>query len=209
MSKVYRALEFEQECWMRDCIKLNTEFRKKGKSEFEKDFYKLKNNSVFGKTMENLRNRTDIKLVPPMEERKIRKLVASPLFAGKKEMAHGLMAVHKHKSRLRLNKPVYTGMSILENSKVVCELLYTDTDSLLLEIEMEDVYEDMAKNADLYDTSDYPKNHPLHSEKNMKVLGKMKDGMKGQPLAEVVCLRPKMYSFPRADDVVRKQKEEG
>ena len=105
------------------------------------------------------------------------------------------------KSKLLLNKPVYTGMTILDNSKILmydffynelkkqyggkCELLYTDTDSLLLEIETEDFYKDMEEKKDLYDTSDYPKEHPLHSNTNKKVLGKMKDECAGTPIAEV------------------------
>ena len=72
------------------------------------------------------------------------------------------------------------------------------TDSLLLEIQTEDVYQDMAKHADLYDTSDYPKDHPLHSMVNKKVLGKMKDECAGRPIAEYVGLRPKMYSILEA-----------
>ena len=171
--------------------------------------------------MENLRNRTDIKLIRPDEERKIRKLVASPLFSGQKVLAGGLAAIHMHQSHLTLNNPVYTGMTILENSKILmydfyynflkkeygdrCELIYTDTDSLLLEIETKDVYADIGQHANLYDTSDYPPSHPLHSVKNKKVLGKMKDEMAGEPIAEVVCLRPKMYSILRADDVVLKK----
>ena len=75
-----------------------------------------------------------------------------------------------------------------------------ETDSLLLDIETEDVYADKARHANFYDTSDYPPSHPLHSVKNKKVLGKMKDDMEGEPIAEVVCLRPKMYSILRADD---------
>ena len=81
LKRVHRALEFEQECWMEPYIRMNTEFRKKASSDFEKNFYKLMNNSVFGKTMENLRNRVDIKIVRSNEEDKIRKLVASPLYS--------------------------------------------------------------------------------------------------------------------------------
>ena len=107
-------------------------------------------------------------------------------------------------------------MTILENSKILmydffynhlkkqygskCELLYTDTDSLLLEIETEDVYEDIKKNISHYDTSDYPKEHPLYSNVNKKVLGKMKDECAGTPIAECVYLRPKMYSILKADE---------
>lgn len=197
---------------------MNTEYRKKGKSDFEKDFYKLMNNSVFGKTMKNLRKRTDIKLVRPHEDRKMKKLKASPLFARKKEMTSGLAAIHMHKSLVKLDKPVYT---ILEGSKILmydfyynfmkkeygprCDLLYTDTDSLLFEVETEDFYKDMMKNSHLYDTSDYPADHPAFSKENKNVLRKMKDEMNGQPLAEVVCLKPKTYSMLRADDFARKK----
>ena len=71
--------------------------------------------------------------------------------------------------------------------------MYTDTDSLLLEIETDDVYKDIETNKNLYDTSDYPKEHPLYSNSNKKVLGKMKDECAGTPIEECVCLRPKMY----------------
>ena len=114
------------------------------------------------------------------------------------------------KSRLLFNKPVYTGMTILDNSKILmydffynhlkkqygksCDLLYTDTDSLLLEIKTDDVYKDIKSNEYHYDTSGYPKYHPLHSTVNKKVLGKMKDECAGTPITKVVCLRSKMYS---------------
>jgi len=78
--------------------------------------------------------------------------------------------------------------------------LYTDTDSLLLEIKTDDVYKDIETNKNLYDTSDYPKEHPLHSNTNKNVLGKMKDECAGAPIAECVCLRPKMYSVLKADE---------
>ena len=85
------------------------------------------------------------------------------------------------------------------------QLLYTDTDSLVLEIETEDVYADMKQNTDQYDTSNYPKDHPLHSIKNKKVLGKTKDECAGAPIAEFVCLRPKMYSVLTADENERRK----
>ena len=76
-----------------------------------------------------------------------------------------------------------------------CQLLCTDTDSLLLELETEDVCKDMAQTQDLYDTSDYPQDHPLYSSANKKVLGKLKDECAGRAIAEYVGLRPKMYSI--------------
>ena len=199
---------------MEPYIRMNTELRKKATSDFEKDLYKLMNNSVFGKTMENLRKRVGVKLVHANEEDKLRRLIASPAFVRANIFDDDLAAVQMHKSRLVLNRPIYVGMSILDLSKTLmydfyynrlqrqygerCQLLYTDTDSLLLEIETEDVYEDMAKHQDLYDTSDFPKGHPLHSTENKKVLGKMKDECAGRSIAEYVGLRPKMYSILEA-----------
>ena len=216
LKRVKRVLEFEQESWMEPYIRMNTEFRKKAKNSFEKDFYKLMNNSVFGKTMENLRNRVDIRIVRSNETKKMRKLIASPLYTRHAIFTKDLVGIDMRKSKLLLNKPVYVGMTILDNSKILmydffynelkrqygekCELLYTDTDSLLLEVETEDFYKDMEEKKYLYDTSDYPKEHPLHSNMNKKVLGKMKDECAGTPIAEAVCLRPKMYSILRADE---------
>ena len=121
-----------------------------------------------------------------------------------------MAGIHMHETKLVLNKPVYTGMTILENSKILmygyfynhlkarcgqkCELIYADTDSLLLNIQKEDVYRDMKEDLWLYDTRNYPKDHPLYYARNKKVLGKMKDDCGGEPIDEVVAVRPKMYS---------------
>ena len=161
LKRVHRVLEFEQECWMEPYIRMNTEFRKKSKSDFEKNFYKLMNNSVFGKTMENVRKHVQIELARSDETEKIRKLVASPLYSRHVIFSNDLVGIDMHKSQLQLDKPVYTGMTILDNSKILmydffynelkrqygpkCELLYTDTDSLLLEIETDDVSKDIEK----------------------------------------------------------------
>jgi len=222
LKRVHRVLEFEQERWMKPYIRMNTEFRKKAKSDFEKNFYKLMNNSVFGKTMENLCNRVDIRIVRSNETDKIRKLIASPLYSRHVLFSNDMAGIDMRKSKLLLNKPVYTGITILDNSKILlydffynelkkkygskCELLYTDTDSLLILIETEYVYEDMKNNTDLYDTSDYPKEHPLHSNTNKKVLGKMKDECAGTPITEYVGLRPKMYSILKADEKISKKR---
>ncbi|KAK3801763.1 hypothetical protein RRG08_043778 [Elysia crispata] len=215
LKKVHRALRFEQSPWMEPYIRMNTELRKQATSAFEKDLYKLMNNSVFGKTMENLRKRVDVKLVRAHEEDKLRRLLASPSFARANIFDDDLAAIEVHKSRLVLNRPVYVGMSILDLSKTLmydfyygqlknqygdrCQLLYTDTDSLLLEIQTKDVYRDMGKHAELYDTSDYPREHTLHSVENKKVLGKMTDECAGRPIAEYIGLRPKMYSILEAN----------
>ena len=172
LAKVHRAVRFDQSPWMEPYIRMNTEIRKKAASDFEKDLDRLMNNSVFGKTMENLRKRVDVKLVRSHEEDKLRRLIASPAVARANIFDKDLAAIQVHKSLLVLNRLVYVGMSILDLSKHLmydfyynqlkvqygesCQLLYTDTDSLLLEIETEDVYKEMAQNQGLYDTFDYP-----------------------------------------------------
>ena len=213
LTKVHRALRFDQSPWMGPYIRMNTELRKDATSDFEKDLYELMNNSVFGKTMENLRKQVDVKLVRSHED-KLRRLIASPAFARANIFDDDLAAIQVHKSNQVLNRPVYVGMSILDLSKHLmddfyynqlktqygesCQLLYTDTDSLLLEIETEDVYKDVALNQTLYDTSYYPQDHPLYSSANKKVLGKLKDECAGRAIAEYVGLRPQMYSILEA-----------
>ena len=215
LKKVHRVIEFNQEPWMEPYIRMNTEFRKQANSDFETDFYKLMNNSVFGKTMENLRNRMDVKIVRAGENGNIRKLVSSPSFDRFTIFGNDMAGIHMRKTKLVLNKPVYTSMTILENSKIFmyefyynylearygpnCELIYTDTDSLLLNIQTEDAYKDMKEHSWLYDTSNYPKDNPLYDDRNIKVLGKMKDECGGLAIEEVVAVRSKMYSIKKSD----------
>ena len=106
-------------------------------------------------------------------------------------------------------------MTILENSKILtydffynylkakygpkCELIYTDTDSLLLNIQTEDVYKDIHEDSWLYDPSNYPKDHPLYDARNKKVLVKMKDKCRGDAIEKVVAVRPEMYSVNKVD----------
>jgi len=209
LTKVHRVLEFNQSSWMKSYIDLNTDMRKVANNEFEKDFYKLMNNSVFGKTMENIRNRVDVQLVK--NESQAQKLVNKPNFESFKIFSENLIACHMKKTKLRFDKPNYVGMSILEISKTLmydfhydhiknkynekAQLLFTDTDSLCYCIHTKDVYADMKKNKHLFDTSNYPEQHKLYSAKNKKVLGKIKDETAGKPIVEFVGLRAKLYVF--------------
>ena len=215
IKKIHRILE--------PYIRLNTELRKKAKSSFEKDFFKLMNNSVFGKTMENIRKRVDIKLVRTdgSENEKLRKIIAKPNFNRRVKFSDELSAIHVHKTKLTLNKPIYVGFSVLELSKhhmydwyyntlkkkygENCTLLYTDTDSLLVDIKTKDAYKDMSEMKDEYDFSDYPKEHSLHNETNKKIIGKFKDECSGVAIAEYIGLRPKLYSIMRADEQIIKK----
>ena len=116
MTKVHRVLEFSQSTWLKSYIDFNTEMRKDAKNSFEKDFFKLMNNSVFGKTMENLRKRTNIELVT--DEERLLKLTAKPTYVSSKIFDENLVGVHTKKERLLLDKP-YVGMCILDLSKTL------------------------------------------------------------------------------------------
>ena len=223
IKKIHRVLEFDEKPWMEPYIRMNTELRKKAKNTFEKDFFKLMNNSVFGKTMENIRKRVDIKLVKTdgSENERLRKIIAKPNFNRRVKFSDELSAIQVNKTKLTLNKPIYVGFSVLDLSKHLmydwfyntlkkkygdnCTLLYTDTDSLLVDIKTEDAYKDMSEMKDEYDFSDYPKEHPLYDETNKKVIGKMKDECAGVPISEYIGLRPKLYSVLRADEQVIKK----
>ena len=175
IKHIHRGIRFVESEWMKPYIDKNTNLRAKAKNNFEKDFYKLMNNSVFGKTMENIRNRVNVKLVNTKE--KLRKLVAKPNFKSCKIFNENLVSVHMKKTSLTMVKPVYLGMCILDLSKTImydfhynyikkkygdkAKLLFSDTDSLMCEIQTEDFYKDISGDVkDRFDTSDYPENHP-------------------------------------------------
>ncbi len=214
LTKVHRVLEFEQSNWLKPYIDFNSTKRSLSKSEFEKAFYKLMNNAVFGKTMENVRNRIDFHIVN--NERSAEKYTARPTYKYTKYFNENLVGIELKKTEVVLDKPIIVGMSVLDLSKTLmyqfhyktikqkygnkAKLLFTDTDSLCYHIETEDVYKDMQEQKDLYDFSDYPKDHFLFSNANKKVVGKFKDESNGCPITEFVGLRSKMYSFTTEDD---------
>ena len=209
LDKIHRVLEFRQSPWLKQYIDFNTKKRKSAKNDFEKDFFKLMNNSVFGKTMENIRKRVDVRLVT--DENKLLKLASKPTYVSSKIFNENLVAVHKIKETLTLNRPAYVGMCILDLSKTLMydfhykyikknyrdkvKLLFTDTDSLTYEIEAEDVYKDFWNDKDKFDNSDYPESSPYFDKANKKVIGKFKDEAAGVPICEFVGLRSKMYSY--------------
>ena len=117
IKKVHRVLEFDQSPWLKQYIDFNTEKRKHAKNSFEKDFFKLMNNSVFGKTMENLHKRVDIRLVA--NEKKLLKLTSKPTYVSSKIFNKNLVAVHKIKETLTINRTAYVGMCILDLSKTL------------------------------------------------------------------------------------------
>ena len=117
LTKIHRVIEFHQKPWMKEYIDSNIEKRKAAKNDFEKDFLKLMNNAVFGKTMENLRKRIDVKLVNSIKKRN--KLVSKPNYNSMKIFNKNLIGINMKKISLTLNRPIYCGMSILDISKTL------------------------------------------------------------------------------------------
>ena len=212
LKKIHRGIKFIEAAFLKPYIDKNTSLRAQAKNNFEKDFFKLMNNSVFGKTMENIRNRVNVKLVNAGEQ--FKKLAAKPNYNSRKIFNENLVSVHMKKTSLTMNKPVYLGMSILDLSKIImfdfhykyikpkygkqAKLLFTDTDSFLYEIQTEDFYKDISGDVkDRFDTSDYPENHPsgIPTGINKKVLGMFKDEAAGKVIKEFVGLRAKLYSY--------------
>ena len=189
VTKVHRILEFNQSPWLKRYIDFNTEKRKVAKSDFEKDFFKLMNKSVFGKTIENLRERVNVSLIT--DPKKLLKHSSKPLFVSSKVFNENLVAVHKIKESLSLNRPAFVGMAILDLSKTLmynmhynyikkrygnnAQLLFTDTDSLTYDIKTQDVCKEFWSDKHLFDFSNYCNCSEFYDSTNKKVVGKMKD----------------------------------
>ena len=191
---------------------MNTELRKQAKNDFEKDFFKLMNNPVFGKTMENVRKHRDIKLTTTDKRRN--QLVSEPNYHRKKWFSENLLAIEMKKIKVKMNTPAYLGLSILEISKTLMyefwydhvkpkygdvKLCYIDTDSFIMHIKTEDFYKDIADDVEKrFDTSNYDDecDRPLPKGKNKKVIGLMKDELGGQKImTRFVALRSKTHSY--------------
>lgn len=228
LKKVHRILKFRQSCWMKPYIDLNIEHRKKAVNKFETEFFKLLINSVFGKTMENLRARVDIKLVNKWEGRcGARMLIARPNFKNCRIFDENLVAIELQRTSILMNKPVIIGTCVLDLSKITmykflyeylkpkykdkCRVVYTDTDSFILAIETDDFYEDIRNNIDMFDTSNYSWPNDYNIElKNQGIDGLFKDELKGKIMIEIVGLRAKCYAIriqnEAPHDLIKKSK---
>ena len=214
LKKIHRVIEFNQKAWLKLYIDMNTKLRKLAKNDFEKDLFKLMNNSVFGKTMENIRKHREIKLVTTDKKRS--KLVSEPNYHTISVISEYLSIIEMKKTKVKMNKPIYLGLSILEISKTLMyefwydymkpkynndvKLCYMDTDSFIMNIKTNDFYEDIASDVEnRFDTSNYEVNRPLPTGKNKKIIGLMKDELGGKIITEFVALRPKTYLFVTDD----------
>ena len=208
LKKIHRVLSFTQSRWLAGYINFNTLQRSRSDSNFGKDFFKLMNNSVFGKTQENLRNRVSVEIIT---DRKMGlKRACKPNIKRSYTINEDVVVMESFVRKLTLNKPIYVGFTVLETSKLwmysfhyrqmlkwfdKISLAFTDTDSLLYRIEGVDPYEVMKEHAEWFDFSDYPFDHPLYDSSRKKEIGLMKDEMFSLCLEEFIGLRPKCYSL--------------
>jgi len=243
LKKIHRILQFNQTPFLKPYIDLNTHLRSHAKNSFEKDFFKLMNNAIFGKTLEDVFKRKDIRLLTHWSNigKKLgaNNLISKPNFHSSTRISNNLVAIQMNRLNVTLNKPIYVGFSVLELSKKVmydfhykyiipkyeihaplsnadtnfyenkASLLYTDTDSLIYEIQTDDFYKDIENDIDArFDTSDFSPNNifklPL---KNKKKLGMFKDECNGNILSEFVGLKAKTYCLLLEDDhIIKKAK---
>ena len=218
LKRVHRIIEFNQKAWLKPYIDMNTELRKLAKDDFEKDLFKLMNNAVSGKTMENIRKHRDIKLVTT--DKKRNKLVSEPNYHTINHILEDLSIIEMNKTKVKMNKPIYLDISKIlmyefwydymkpkYNDNV--KLCYMDTDSFIMNIKTSDFYKDIAIDVEYkFDTSNYEVDIPLPTGKNKKIIGLMKDELGGKIITEFVTLIPKTYSY-LTDDGKEDKKAKG
>ncbi|XP_060847586.1 uncharacterized protein LOC132927141 isoform X2 [Rhopalosiphum padi] len=225
VEKVHRVIQFNQSDWLAKYIELNTEMRKKAKNEFEKNFFKLMNNAVFGKTMQSKRKEMKMELVSC--ERRLQKLINKTTFKHCTNYNENLNAVALENKIIKFDKPIYIGFAVLDISKTLMydyhynvmkkhykdkiKLMYTDTDSLVYHINTDDFYKDLADNPSLLDrmdTANLPSVHPCYVADRKKSPGFFSDEVDGNVVSEFCALRAKSYAFnvyAGLEDVVREQ----
>ena len=184
LKKIHRIIEFIQEAWLKPYTDMNTELRKLVRNDFEKDLFKLMNNSVFGETTENIRKHRDIKLVTTDKKRS--KLVSEPNYHTINLISEDLSIIEMKITKVKIKKPIYLGLSILEISKILMyefwydymkpkynddvTLCYMDTDSFVMHIKTNDFYKDISDDVDnRFDTSSYEVKRPLPIGKSYRI----------------------------------------
>lgn len=215
ITKIHRVLRFFQAPWMLAYINLNTQMRALAKNDFETEFYKLMNNAVFGKTMQNVRKMRDVKLVSKYAGAYgADYYMSKPNFYDRIIFDENCVAIEMKRCKIFFNKPIIVGFSVLDISKTQVykfhydfmkqkysrenlQLCYTDTDSLIYRIKTHDLYADLKSDLrEWFDTSAYPVDNAYgYPLVNKKVIGLLKDELNGQIFEEFVGLRSKMYSL--------------
>lgn len=223
LKKIHKIIRFKQAPVLKPYIDLNIQLRKESKSAFEKSMFKLMCNAIFGKTIENARNRLNFTLATNVE--KYNTLVCHTNFKETIYFHKNLVGVNRFKTSVSLKLPIYLGASILDLSKILMyefyyetlpyilnnvnyKLCYMDTDSFIFYIEDHSFSPYMQQFPQYFDLSDYPQSHELFNESNKKVPGVFKDELNGKIMSEFVSLHPKVYSYKvhETDEEVRKAK---
>ena len=209
ITKMHRILAFKQESWLKPWIDYCTARRMQATTEFESDLAKLMANATFGKSLENVRNRQNIRLI--VDKNKLTKAESRTTFRQSEIINEDLVLVKAARRQVTLNKPISVGFAVLELSKLImyeffychlksrygdrCSLLFSDTDWLSCHIQTDDLYADMATDIDSYDTINFDRDHALYSTANHRVLGKIESETGSVEPKEFVGLRAKMYSL--------------
>ena len=228
VTKIHTIYRFKQSLWLEKYINHNTQKRTKAKTNFEKDLYKLMNNAFFGKTMENVRERTNLEFIPHTNIDQIIKRQSKLSFKGVVNHYSEFSIYKFDKEKVIFDKPIYLGFSVLELSKLLMyefyyhklqpyygdkiKLHYMDTDSFILSIKTGDLINDLEYFKDDFDFSELDPSHELYNSINKKVIGKMK--IETSPIIELdnfVALRSKSYSFSygSAQKLTQKSKQKG
>ena len=212
ITKVHRALTFDEAPWMKTYVERNIEKRKQARNSFEKDFWKLANNSVFGKTCENVMNHVDVRLVN--ERKKALRQILKPNYKQHTIYNENLVGILMGLNKVKLNKPSYVRVAILDLSKILmydffydfvqptwgprAEVLFTDTDSLALQVHTDDLYRDIEPHVEKwFDTIKLKTGNPqgLPAGKNSGIVGKFKDEEPNDIIIEFVGIRAKNYAY--------------
>ena len=213
LNKIHRVLQFEQKAFLKPYIDLCIQEKGKTSSKIEKNLWKLSCNSIFGKTITNMEKRCRVNFAST--EKQLVNSVNSPLFKSASIVNSKLVQTNKAYGTIRINSPYIFGATILELSKLILyrwhydyfvkrfgrgniDLCLTDTDSLLYEIQHEDVYKEL-KNEPNFDFSNYPVENQFHNQTYNGQLFCMKDEVAGKPIKSFVGLRAKSYSIEFAD----------
>ena len=206
LQRVHRVLEHDQAPWLGAFIDFNADRRKNARNAFEKDFWKLMSNAVFGKTMEDVRKRIDGRLVDATNARAVRRLGSKRHLGEWSPINDDLLFATLKKQVVVLDKPIFCGAAILDQSKIVmydffyrklrpaipgARLLYSDTDSLIVDAPVPDVYDHVP--AACFDFSEFPTSHPRHTMEGAREYGRFKDEGKGARLQRFYGIRAKMY----------------
>ena len=227
VEKVHEIISFKQSKRLESYISFNTQKQNRAKNDFEKDFFILLVNAAFGKFLENVRNRSGLKIIKKDSIKKIIKQQSKLTFSGIQKSYENYDSYTFKKNEVVMDKAIYVGFAILELSKLHMyetyydtlqtyygqenlQLHYLDTDGMILSMKTKNIIKDLKNLEDIFDFSNLDKNHELYSEKNRKVIGKFEiETPKNICINEFVCLRSKAYSFKCKNNNEDKNKIKG